>query len=1232
MRVDYNSLFNQIYFFVFLQPIQIFPKHKIITMRVVFTKIKFFSTLLLLMFFSLSAWSQSEGALDIALRHLNENKASWNLTDEDISDLVVSDQYVSKISGATMLYLTQYHQGVKVQNAIFNVAISEDGKVVYAGNRIISDISSKVNTVDPTLTPDQAIQSALQHLEVEFDDSLVQKERKNSHEFVFEKGAYSKSDIPVRLHLYQYQKAVRLVWETQIEMVDENNYWSLQVDATNGKVLFKSNLLIKCDFGAVPYHNHDASCRSLDNVRIVGSQKETTTSAAPTVLLGGSYNVYAEKDADGNLHPHESPNHGDRNMLTNVEHATASPFGWHDTNGQVGTEFTITRGNNAHAYLDIAGNNTPQGDEPEGGANLEFDFPIDANDEPETFAEAAVTNAFFMVNFLHDFTYLNGFDEAAGNFQANNYGNGGAGNDWVHVEIHDGSGTNNANFATPGDGGNGRMQMFLWNAGTEGLITVNEPSDVAGVYESSHPDWGAAITTTPLSGEVAVVDDGTATPSFSCEELVNPTEVHGKIALIDRGGCEFGLKVINAENAGAIGAIICNFEDNLIGMAPGAVGDNATIPVVMMTAPDCALIRGFAGNGLNLSFVVPPGNAGPTNVSGGIDNGVIAHEFGHGVSNRLVGGPNAAGCLGNQEQMGEGISDFFTLVTTVKPGDTGDMKKGIGTYVNREATDGRGIRRYPYSTDMTINPLTYKDIVGEAQHARGAIWSAALWDMYWLFVDQYGFDPDYFEGTGGNNIAVKLVIEGMKLNPCSPGYMDGRDAILAADELMYGGVNQCLIWEAFARRGMGDLANQVDNDDTSDGFEDFSVPGLCTKDVRLAKTFSEIVVAGEMIDVKLEATNFKDDAVTNVVITDEIPDGTTVVAGSGGMVSGNTISFTIASMASMEEVELTYQLETDPNNFSVTSYVNDMEADDVDTEFDIEITTGNNIWEVTETDKVNSGVKSWLVPNVAGENEQAMFQVNPILVEGTQPVLRFYHWYETQTAVDGGIVEISRNGGSSWEQIGDKMFRNGYQRVLSYQTFVIPFLSAFSGKSNLDGSNDLTATYVDLSDYLGETIQVRFRFGANTLDAATWGAVQDNFDGWYVDDVEYMDMRNYVGEACLTTDEGDNACDSGIARGTIVESQIGTVSTNDPFDNNMEITVYPNPADEMINLRVLNDKSANATVRLLSVDGKEVLNQSFRTSNGMEIMNLNVSNIPAGMYFVKVSTSDSIVVEKVTIK
>src|SRR5690606_7188110 len=67
-------------------------------------------------------------------------------------------------------------------------------------------------------------------------------------------------------------------------------------------------------------------------------------------------------------------------------------------------------------------------------------------------------------NVIHDVAYQFGFDEAGGNFQENNYGNGGLGSDYVHAEAQDGSGVNNANFATPPDGQNPRMQMYIWTA------------------------------------------------------------------------------------------------------------------------------------------------------------------------------------------------------------------------------------------------------------------------------------------------------------------------------------------------------------------------------------------------------------------------------------------------------------------------------------------------------------------------------------------------------------------------------------------------------------------------------------------------------------------------------------------------------------------------------------------------------------------------------------------------
>jgi len=72
-----------------------------------------------------------------------------------------------------------------------------------------------------------------------------------------------------------------------------------------------------------------------------------------------------------------------------------------------------------------------------------------------------------------------------------------------------------------------------------------------------------------------------------------------------------------------------------------------------------------------------------------------------------------------------------------------------------------------------------------------------------------------------------LVMEGMKLQPCEPGMVDGRDAILLADQLLYAGANECLIWSVFAKRGLGFNADQGDTDDRFDQVENFSVPLAC---------------------------------------------------------------------------------------------------------------------------------------------------------------------------------------------------------------------------------------------------------------------------------------------------------------------------------------------------------------------------------------------------------------------
>lgn len=133
-----------------------------------------------------------------------------------------------------------------------------------------------------------------------------------------------------------------------------------------------------------------------------------------------------------------------------------------------------------------------------------------------------------------------------------------------------------------------------------------------------------------------------------------------------------------------------------------------------------------------------------------------------------------------------------------------------------------------YSPDFTINNFTYNNIKSQvAPHGVGSVWATMLWDLTWDLIDEYGFDPDIKNGTGGNNIALQLVIDGLKLQVCSPGFVDGRDAILEADELVNGGANRCIIWRAFAKRGLGLSAIQGSSNSKSDGTEAFDVPADC---------------------------------------------------------------------------------------------------------------------------------------------------------------------------------------------------------------------------------------------------------------------------------------------------------------------------------------------------------------------------------------------------------------------
>ncbi len=251
-----------------------------------------------------------------------------------------------------------------------------------------------------------------------------------------------------------------------------------------------------------------------------------------------------------------------------------------------------------------------------------------------------------------------------------------------------------------------------------------------------------------------------------------------------------------------------------------------TIPAISISKADCDAIIKELENKTVVNDSLVKGE--DSYIDGSLDNGIIAHEYGHGISNRLTGPITNANCLSNLEQMGEGWSNFFGLMITQLPTDTSTTKRGIGTFVTNQSPEGAGIRPTVYSTDKTVNPARYGLLIsfgnGDSPHNTGYVWASMLCDLNWKMVNKYNFSPDMYNGKAGNNMTIHLVMTELKLQPCAPGFVDSRDAILKADEQLFEGANKCDIWEAFANRGLGYSAKQGSANSRIDGTEAFDMP------------------------------------------------------------------------------------------------------------------------------------------------------------------------------------------------------------------------------------------------------------------------------------------------------------------------------------------------------------------------------------------------------------------------
>jgi len=738
----------------------------------------------------------------------------------------ISNHHFDKNLGIDFYYLQQLYVGLPILNSIKTVVL-KNNTLAYTSGSFFTKFNESIENNIPTINVINAIKIASNHLGLVLTDSLylIEKYKSPNNTFSFPPAGISKKEITTQLIwvVDEDRKTLSLAWNIEIDVINSSDDWIIQINANTGEIIGQQNLTVYEALTSVLNKKYNSSPQEIKT-------KTNTTSDlkkyAPS-LVTAYYNVVP--------YPFDNRFVGyvglEVNPWTKVgSNNNATTYKWHydGTNN-----YNYTRGNNVYAYDDSLNKNAPGRSDTSITAGTILTFkrtPVFTNQPTSTTnRQFATDNLFYWNNIMHDLFYQYGFTEAAGNFQNDNMGRGGIGGDYLKAEAQDGSGISNANFTTPSDGFSGKMQMYLYTPKTTNIINISTPSAIAGNYfapESNVSPNNLLKKTGTITGYLIYYNDS-ATSTTTHNACKSPSNIiNGRIAFINKASCSYATQIKFAQAAGAIAVIMCN----PLGSASVMTGSDTSIriPAVMVSNTDGALIA----KQLLAGAIVSATLFSPVFYDGALDNGIISHEYAHGISIRLTGGASNVSCLNNAEQGGEGWSDYISLMATTnwKTAKITDGNKSIShaCYAYSQISAGLGNRTYPYSTDMTINPHTYADLAQNGQvHYIGEVWCSTLWDMTWNIIQQTGtINKDLFNanGYGGNSIVLQLVMLGFKLQPCSPGFIDARNAILAADSILYGGLYKCAIWNAFARRGMGFSASQGSSASTTDQIVAFDIP------------------------------------------------------------------------------------------------------------------------------------------------------------------------------------------------------------------------------------------------------------------------------------------------------------------------------------------------------------------------------------------------------------------------
>lgn len=794
----------------------------------------------------------------------------------DVHTLRVTDSVPSAKTGVRHVYLTQEINGIPISNTLLSTIVKQDIDDGSFGNHpsnnyvrtsgqsegairteVVNIVSSKqappliknaetcVDTNAPTLTAEEAL-------------SVAVKEMLGVNGASFRRRVLEEVDVASKRQKSVFEADDLLLNDTPCQLA----YWSVSNNhnADNCNIRLSWSCIIKPTHASSTEVLIDASKGTILHVIKFGEKEENknfTTQQQQADLLRRRLSTYSAVP-----YPNENPcpscvqyslTAGESKMniedieplslVMDPEYLPSSPKGWLTVRD---VTYDKTQGNNARAAFNVNEGLVDFYDSGETVSMTDKDGSVfDYSDQdviPENMLdslEAAVTNAFYWTNIMHDILYQYGFTEESGNFQEENFGFGGKEGDSVVVEVKETQAFNNAVFLPTVDGARALMILFIFLR-SDAKVVLN----VADVEYTAAP---AAFGPTEynITGAPVIYSNG-----IECEPVKDKL-YKGAVVLIDRGTCVFTAKVNNAQKRGAVAVIVA---DDVYGPLFSMQGTDTTeIPAVSITKRD--------GNRLKQSL--PTSNSvlaveNPELIirDSAFDNGIIIHEYCHGLTTRLTGGASNQVCIDPRlakETGSEGWSDFCTLFVTAT--NTTGRTRTIGSFASWSI---EGIRIFPYSTDLGINPSTYSFINAaanapgaDATHFVGTIFATVLWDMYWAIIDfeekkgRLGFNANKYEsGVGGSNIAMQLVVEGLKTQPCYPSFVDSRDAILISDLILYDEEYKCVIWESFARRGLG--ASAVGSTlGTINVEEGFDVPEYCLGPYISQTSINYTIISGD---------------------------------------------------------------------------------------------------------------------------------------------------------------------------------------------------------------------------------------------------------------------------------------------------------------------------------------------------------------------------------------------------